>query len=229
MSNGMHVPRDGRCCDKMLISNEGDNGLALKHVRHLWYTDWFGSYTIRHLLRPLIFSNLAINMHIPIHFYLSLSARHPLNYANQLKFSRWFFDVCSIDAWVLIQIKFYLCSPKSLFTVDTFSAHPLPLEPQNSKTGKIRNLRKNHRGGILLPRTDRCAIDVICTEPKNMVITIPLECLKHPWVPESVDSLILIQTQVDSVGPGVNVLHVVRSECWVQEYVESVNPEILEV
>ena len=167
MSNGMHVPRDGRCCDKMLISNEGDNGLALKHVRHLWYTDWFGSYTIRHLLRPLIFSNLAINMHIPIHFYLSLSARHPLNYANQLKFSRWFFDVCSIDAWVLIQIKFYLCSPKSLFTVDTFSAHPLPLEPQNSKTGKIRNLRKNHRGGILLPRTDRRAINVTNTEHRT--------------------------------------------------------------
>ena len=46
------------------------------------------------------------------------------------------------------------------------------------KTGKIRNLRKSHRGGILLPRKDRRAIDVTCTEHNNMIITVYLECIK---------------------------------------------------
>ena len=47
------------------------------------------------------------------------------------------------------------------------------LIPANSHTAancprEIRNLSKNHRGRILLPRMDRCAIDVTFMENNNM-------------------------------------------------------------
>lgn len=34
-----------------------------------------------------------------------------------------------------------------------------------------KNFRKNHRGGLVLPRMDRCVIDVRCTEHSNITIT----------------------------------------------------------
>ena len=43
----------------------------------------------------------------------------------------------------------------------------------------MRNLRKNHRGGIILPKTDRLAIDVTCTEHNNMILTVYLKYIKH--------------------------------------------------
>ena len=57
------------------------------------------------------------------------------------------------------------------------------------KTGKIRNLRKNHRGGILLPRMDIHAINITCTEHNIMIIMVYLEFIRHQRVPKSVKSI----------------------------------------
>ena len=54
---------------------------------------------------------------------------------------------------------------------------------------KIRNLRKNHGGGNLLPRIERPPIDVTCTEQYNMIITVYLECVKHLRVLGSVEAI----------------------------------------
>ena len=75
--------------------------------------------------------------------------------------------------------------------------------------------------------------NITCAEHKNSSLTIhntsisPKVCgfYKSGWM----ESL-LSQTQVDSVGPRVIVLHVARSEFYcVQEYVESINPGIYDV
>ena len=72
-----------------------------------------------------------------------------------------------------------ICSLCVFYTLCAYTLEK-PKKKKNPEQGNIRNLRLNQRGGILLSGLDRCAIDVTCTEHNDMIITVYLECIKHP-------------------------------------------------
>ena len=65
--------------------------------------------------------------------------------------------------------------------------HPLHLDTETGRGKKTLNrekggkLRKNHRGGCIFPITDRCAIDVTCTQQpdKHKALTMMLIPVKY--------------------------------------------------
>ena len=76
------------------------------------------------------------------------------------------------DCWVDTQISFWTFSTVRITDVTPSGLRLLRKTLKSPKQGKIRNLRRNHGGGSLLPRTDTLAIDqVTCMEPNNMTIT----------------------------------------------------------
>ena len=183
----------------MVCKDENYDENIFKHLEKLWKKTFLlkmhmGTYFIlSHILgcgvkkRVMFFFNAIflnkVDKPHTLSCYLKSSTRQGLGvhlYSNQIKATQILF------VWLKIQI--YTLSHWALTNytdVAPFALRPLnwvrkSFKKKTTLNRKIRNLRKNHRRGIILPRTDRHAMDVTCTEHNNMIITVHLECIKHP-------------------------------------------------
>ena len=131
---------------------------------------------------------------------LSWSFFPPTSNCSNLKHCSPLLAFLLVNTCIAFEIKFLFVQSK--FTIDTLSHLALinctdvklftlrllnwvRKNLEKPQTGKRGNLRKYHRGGILLPRMDRCEINFNCTEHKKQDKTYSLRMYKKIHEPQN--------------------------------------------